>query len=323
MAQRLRLVPASQLDQYPSVKHLADTHIVANGLNVLFGPSGCFKTFYMLHQALTIAQEFPVVYVAAEGVSGLNVRVKAWCEYWQRSADSLNFILHEINLRETPDELIKQLHVDLPAVALVVIDTYARCLVGGDENSAKDTGLAIQSCAKIQRGLNCAVTLVHHTNKAGASERGSGAMRGASDSMIEMVDADGLVRVTCSKSKDGQPWPLELYRFLAVGESGILLPAETFAATDELTVLDLQILEFLSLEVFLSAGASARQVSESLNIAARTLFRVLSKLKKLCHLIQDTKGDPYRISEDGKAALRHAMPAREHRDNVRSINGLQ
>ena len=323
MTQRLRYVAAPELDNYPSVKHLADTHIVANGLNVLFGPSGCYKTFYMLHQALTIAQQAPVVYIAAEGVSGLNIRIKAWCSYWRQPSAALHFILHEINLRETPEDFVKQTKAAAIAPALVVFDTYARCLVGGDENSAKDTGLAIQSCAQIQRGLGCAVTLVHHTNKSGQSERGSSAMRGASDAMIEMSDADGLVRVSCSKSKDGQPWPTELYRFLAVGESGVLLPAHAFEATDELTTLDLQVLDFLTLSVFENAGASARQMSEALNVPTRTLFRILSKLKTLCQVTQEIKGDPYKITDAGRAALRSATPTMAQHSNVISIKKIQ
>lgn len=308
MTQRVRLVPAPQLRNFPSVRHLADTHIVANGLNVLFGPSGCYKSFYMLHQALTIAQEAPVVYIAAEGVSGLNIRIEAWCEYWQRKSDQLHFILHEINLRETPDNLIKQINEDLPGVALVIFDTYARCLVGGDENAAKDTGLAIQSCSKMQRGLRCAIQLVHHSNRAERGERGSGAMRGASDSMIEMSSADGLIRVECSKSKDGQPWPLELYRFQAVGESGVLLPAEVVAESTELSAVGLKVLEFINLPVFIPYGASARDISAALNIPPTSLFRVLSKLKSHSHIFQAEKGDPYHITDFGKAELNYALP---------------
>jgi len=308
VAQRLRLVSAPELANYPSVKHLADTHLVAKGLNVLFGPSGCFKSFYMLHQALSIAQTEPVLYVAAEGVSGLNIRIQAWCDYWRRSADNLHFILHEINLRETPDDFIKQIKADLPGVALVVFDTYARCLVGGDENAAKDTGMAIQNCAKMQRGLDCGVTLVHHSNKAERGERGSSAMRGAADAMIEMTEADGIIRVMCSKAKDGQPWETELYRFLPVLESGVMLPAEVVPESSELTKNGLRILEFLNLPVFDPYGATAKQISEALNIPSTSLFRILSKLKSDSHLYQAQKGDPYHITDFGKTMLNERLP---------------
>jgi len=308
VAQRLRLVSAPELANYPSVKHLADTHLVAKGLNVLFGPSGCFKSFYMLHQALSIAQTEPVLYVAAEGVSGLNVRIQAWCDYWQRKSDSLHFILHEINLRETPDDLIKQVKVDLPGTSLVVFDTYARCLFGGDENAAKDTGIAIQHCAKIQRGLDCAVTLVHHTNKAERGERGSSAMRGAADAMIEMSDTDGIIRVMCSKAKDGQPWETELYRFLPVLESGVLLPADVVSESEELTQKEFKILEFLTLPVFDPYGATAKQIGDALNIPAASLFRILSHLKSNSHVSQAQKGDPYHVTDFGRAEVSQRLP---------------
>ena len=325
MAPRLQLVPASQLDKYPSVNHLADTHIVARGLNVLFGPSGCFKSFYMLHQALTIAQTAPVLYIAAEGTSGLNIRIKAWCDYWQRKPDNLHFILHEINLLDgfAIDGLIKQTQEDLPGTALVVFDTYARCLVGGDENAAKDTGKAIQNCSKIQRELKAAVDLVHHTNRAERGERGSGAMRGASDAMIEMNDSDGVIRVMCSKTKDGQPWETELFRFSPVLESGILLPAEAVSESAELTTTGLKILEFLALPVFDPYGATAKQISESVNNPPTSHFRILIRLKGYSHLYQAQKGDPYHITDFGKAELNQRLPRSKPGAKVVDIKDYQ
>jgi len=44
--------------------------------------------------------------------------------------------------------------------------------------------------------------LVHHTNKEGSSERGSSALRGGADFMIEIKPN----KMTCSKLKDGKEW---------------------------------------------------------------------------------------------------------------------
>lgn len=304
----MRIIHADDLTLLPPIEFLADTHLVAKGLNILYGPSGAFKTFYEVHLALTIAQIAPVLYVAAEGVGGLNSRVAAWCEYHSATRGQLHFITHEINLLDTEavDRFIQAAKA-LKGLALVIFDTYARCIPGGDENSAKDTGRAIQSCAKIQRTLNTAVSLVHHTNRAERGERGSGAMRGAADVMIEMGNGDGLIRVDCSKEKDGEPWPTEFYRFVPVSTSGILEFANCVEASSKLTQIQIRILEFLSLEVFTEAGATSRQIADSLNIAIGTIYRVLSELKRNSHILQDTKGDPYRISAVGKAALYQAL----------------
>lgn len=302
----LNLIHADALSSLPPVQFLSNTHLVARGLNVLFGPSGSFKSFYMLDAALTIAQLAPVVYVAAEGSSGLHQRVDAWCKYYNRPSGNLHFLCQEINLL-LPDQVSKFIEKIGSTfnykTALIVFDTYARCIPGGDENSAKDTGRAIQQCARIQRELKCAVELTHHTNRAEKGERGSGAMRGAADTMIEMTNGDGSIRVDCSKSKDGEPWPTEHYRFCQVGNSGVLVPDTGSAIADGLTKTQVRVLEFLTLEVFQDCGATSRQIFEALSINPNSGYRILSNLKHSLSVVQDSKGDPYRITSEGRRGL--------------------
>lgn len=322
----MNLIHADALSTLPAVQFLGSTHLVARGLNVLFGPSGAFKSFYMLDAALTIAQLAPVVYIAAEGSSGLHQRVEAWRKYYGKPNGKLYFLCQEINLL-LPDDISKLIDTIGKSLekttAMVVFDTYARCIPGGDENSAKDTGRAIQQCARIQRQLKCAVSLVHHTNRAERGERGSGAMRGAADTMIEMVNSDGSIRVDCSKSKDFEPWPTEHYRFHQVDNSGILVPDNGAAHTDALTNTQNRILEFLTLEVFQDCGATSRQIAEALNIPFNTVYKVLSSLKRQLYLSQDSKGDPYRITSTGKQALFRALPQKERSGNVVDIKDFK
>lgn len=323
----LNLIHADALSTLPPVQFLANTRLVARGLNILFGPSGSFKSFYMLDAALTIAQLVPVVYIAAEGSSGLHQRVDAWCAYYNQPTGNLHFLCQEINLL-LPDQigaLIEKIGSTFTyKTAMVVFDTYARCIPGGDENSAKDTGRAIQQCARIQRELRCAVSLVHHTNRAERGERGSGAMRGAADTMIEMSgDGDGVIRVDCSKSKDGGPWPTERYRFHEVNGSGVLVPDMTGAASETLTKTQSRILEFLTLEVFKDCGATSRQIAESLNLSFNTVYKVLSGLKLQLYLSQDSKGDPYRITSLGKQTLFRSLSRTEQAGNVVNIKDFK
>src|SRR5690606_30260777 len=88
---------------------------------------------------------------------------------------------------------------------LVVIDTLARSIPGGDENSATDMGRAIASCERIQRAIGATVMLVHHVNAGGERERGSSALRGAVDTMIKMDGSQGgHITVSCDKQKDAE-----------------------------------------------------------------------------------------------------------------------
>jgi hypothetical protein len=63
---------------------------------------------------------------------------------------------------------------------MFVVDTLARVMTG-DENSAKDMGVIIESVDYIRQQTGCHVMLIHHPNKSGTSARGSGNVFGAID----------------------------------------------------------------------------------------------------------------------------------------------
>jgi predicted transcriptional regulator len=312
LASSLRLIPADELGALPPTEILSGTRLISRGLNVIFGASGAFKSFYALDAALTVAQAAPVVYVAAEGAGGLHRRVTSWCDYNEKDPGQLFFICKEINLLESASvkSLLTITHPVKPQ--LMVFDTLARCIPGGDENSAKDTGIAIQNSAVVQRELNTAVAWVHHTNRAERGERGSGAIRGAADAMIEIsANGDNVIRVACSKLKDDEPWAMEELQFHSVGRSGVLVPIGEFRS-EKLSAQEYQILDFLALEVFETSGAKAIQIVNGVNIPERKIYHILSHLKRELHISHDSKGDPYRLTESGRKLVlqRTADPAK-------------
>lgn len=301
----LRLIRADQLNTLPPTEILSGTRFVARGLNVVFGASGAFKSFYVLDAALRTAQSLPVAYVAAEGAGGLSARVSAWCKYHNSPPGDLHFICEEINLRDTT--AVNRLGLALNPVKpkLIVIDTLARCMIGGDENSAKDVGLAIHGCSSLQRAFAASLCLIHHTNKADRGERGSGALRGAADLMIEVVaTGDGTIRVSCSKTKDAEPWETEDLNFHKIDTSGVLVPATDFdTVAINLTQLEKSIMEFLALSVFDSVGAQVQQVVNALNISERHVYRLLSGLKNKGLARNVSKRQPMLLTEVGMEIL--------------------
>lgn len=297
-----RLLTTKQLDELPPTQNLYGTRFVARGLNVVFGPSGTYKSFYVLGQSLWVAQSVPVVYIAAEGSSGLSNRVAAWSEHTGLPSDNLHFICEEVNLRD--DTAVGRLMETIKPVKpqLVVFDTLARCLVGGDENSARDVGMAVHNCARIQRRFSTAISAVHHSNKADRGERGSGALRGASDLIIEIsASGDGLIRASCSKTKDSEPWEPDCFTFHPVGKSGVLIPAsEAILISLRLTPIEKQILEFIGLSIFESAGAQVQQIINALNISERHVYRLLSGLKNRGLAERGKTGFPVGLTDMGK-----------------------
>lgn len=302
----LRFIRADRLHELPPTETLSGTRFVARGLNIVFGASGAYKSFYVLDAALRVAQSLPVAYIAAEGAGGLNARVSAWCKYRDSPPGDLHFACEEINLRDTTavSNLSRTLQPVKPK--LIVIDTLARCMIGGDENSAKDVGLAIQGCSFLQRTFSASLCLVHHTNKADRGERGSGALRGAADVMIEVVAlGDGVIRATCSKTKDAEPWEPEDLTFRKIDTSGLLVPVTDFdTIAINLTPTEKSIMEFLALSVFESAGAQVQQVVNALNISERHVYRLLSGLKNKGLADNVSKRQPMSLTEVGREMLR-------------------
>lgn len=298
-----RILELSELKTIKPPEPIPGTPLISRGFNVIYGPSGHFKSFYLLHQALTIAETAQVVYIAAEGSAGFDWRIDAWCKYYkkERPEGRLRFIAQEVNLLDPADvaATVKAIQAKTKRATLIAIDTYARCLVGGDENGAKDPGIAIYQCALIQRAFDCAVALAHHTNAGGARERGSTALRGAADTMIEVSNDDGLIRVKCDKLKDDKAWPHRFYKFVEVKPSGVLVETEQTSGAN-LSQRDLDVLEFLSLEAFEDCGARSNQIAKALSIPETSLYRVLSKLERYSHISHGSKGDPFRVTELGK-----------------------
>ena len=308
----LKVIDALDLHKLPPAQLLGNSHLEARGLNIVYGASGTYKSFYALDVALQIAQTSSVLYVAGEGANGLDVRVKAWCDYHKLTPGHLKFYCQEIDLMNADAvlSLIDTVKTFQVRPALIILDTYARCLPNGDENSTRDTGKAVQNCARIQRTLSTAVLLVHHENKAGTGERGAVALRGAADVMIKISARDDSVRVDCAKVKNWAEWPREFLRFQSHGDSGLLLPASQVAApSSKLGQREIDLLSFLSLSIFSVYGARTNQISDGTGIKGGGLYRMLARLKNAGVVKQAKRGDPYSITPQGSDELKAALSA--------------
>lgn len=190
---------------------------------VLYGPYASLKSFAALDLSLCLAygqpwhgrdvQQCAVLYIAGEGVGGLSKRIKAWLHFHgledQRAAFRL--ISASIDLRnpEVTAAIVRTaLHVaeqDGMKVGLVVIDTLARAMVGADENSSQDMGLAVKGTDEIREGIDAATLTVHHTGKdTDRGPRGSSALGGAVDCQIRVERSDMAVTLTIEKQKDDE-----------------------------------------------------------------------------------------------------------------------
>ena len=198
------------------VKKLIDRR----SLVVVFGQSGVGKTFWIIDLVAHIACGFPwrgrrikqamVVYIASEAGRSILPRFVAWGENRIGEAREervpLAIIPRAVNLLDEED--IKKLLTEMKdigeeynsPIALVVFDTLARSMAGGDENTSKDMGKVIAVADRIREEVGAGTIFVHHSGKdASKGARGSSALFAAADTVIEVSDKGAKVE----KSRDG------------------------------------------------------------------------------------------------------------------------
>lgn len=217
MSRDFKIRTRADLKNLPPPKWLVKNMFQQGSFNVIYGQPASGKTFVALDIGLSVATGTPfldhaitqgsVIYLAGEGHSGLNSRVSAWEVEHGMQVETISFIGDCPNFQDRAEiaQLIKQLEPYQPT--LIIVDTLARHMVGGDENSAKDMGQVIQAADALRQAFDCAVLVIHHTGKKENSERGSSALRGAADTMIEVKSTCSGMTLTCTKQKDAPEFP--------------------------------------------------------------------------------------------------------------------
>ncbi len=308
-----RLYHVDELDQLPQPSWLIDNVLPNHGLSVLFGPSGAGKSFIALDWAFRVARSRVVLYLAAEGKAGFPARTQAWKQHHELNKPAhLSFYFDAVNFLnpEALEAFIAEISPMKPS--LIIVDTLARCMVGGDENSSKDMGRFAEACAEIERQIGAAILVVHHTGKdLSKGPRGSSALYGAVDMMIKLTNNDGLIRVKCVKSKDSEPFNSQFFRLKKVHlDNGLssCVPVLTKQVVDtpaksKLAVQQRQILEVLALPEFAENGARPRDILEKTEIPQTSLFRTLKALVEFGYACQESKSSPYKLTKAGKSML--------------------
>lgn len=287
---RGRLLSSAQLDDLPPPRWLIQGVIPADDLTTVYGPSGAGKSFALVDIAATVAQTATVVYVAAEALATYRERRSAWCARHGRDTAGLLWWSDAVNLliRDEVDTFITSVLPHKPA--LIIFDTLARCLVGGDENSAQDMGRAVDAVDHIRRELGCAIVLVHHTGKSGTTERGSSALRGGCATMIELSNNDGLITIRSDKTRHGAPFAPRYFRLTASATSAVLTPTSKVAGR-ALPVMgkQIQVLEVLR-RAYYGGRATFNELAEATEISKSTLSESVSRLMERGYVHKEKEG---------------------------------
>jgi AAA domain len=170
------------------------------------------------------------------------------------------------------------------APVFIVIDTLARSMAGGDENSSKDMGLAIGAMDALRRATGATVLTLHHVNRAQGEIRGHSSLRGALDTELKTSIKIGvMVTVECSKQKDAEefkPFTMLSYEVgLADGRTSLAFVPTHTDGVDRTSDQD-QVLELLR-DCFGDEGGTTTQwqsVCEEHHISEATFYRARRKL---------------------------------------------
>lgn len=213
-----RLLTRAALRSLPTPEPLIDNVLDQGTTALLYGKWGTAKTFIALDWAASVATGRPwqgrdtsqrrVLYVAAEGAFGFQGRVDAWEVGWRREIDDqvMMTLPEPVNLTRPAEVDQLRALVEWGQFSFVVLDTLARCMVGGDENSAKDCGIVVDAMTKVRDstpGRRGVVLGVHHPGKDGKTLRGSTAFEGGADT-VYFTSRDGeVITLERQKRKDG------------------------------------------------------------------------------------------------------------------------
>lgn len=302
------LLRATELHRIPPAISLIPDVLFVNTLHQFFGAPGSAKSFLLLDIACTVAQLYRVIYVAAEAIEDYEARVNAWATHHGRSVENLYFWREPLQLGNpaSVQQFIAAASALQPAV--VVLDPLADCMTGLDENVAGDMGVAIAALNEIRRTTHAAMAIVHHTGWNDERERGHSLLRGACRIVVkvEMRD-DGLIRFSCVKKNQGAKFTPRLFRLIAAGTMGGVLPlpaGQVMVGRTKPTERMLKVMEALTTEP-LRKGATHTQIQQDTQIAAGTLNRVLTALSEQGYISSTDKGRStyYRLTDLGQDAL--------------------
>lgn len=193
---------------------------------VLLGDSQVGKTFMALELAASVAtgadflgrkcKKGSVVYLAAEGGSGLVKRLRALAgKHPSILSSPIAFWRQAIDVRSAVAEMVHQMQgfekesgVEL---GLIVWDTLSQTIYG-DENG-QDMTSYVSAATTIARLTKCPVLILHHCGKdASRGARGNSSLRGNADVLINVsTDKSSAIRTATTdpakggKMRDGEP----------------------------------------------------------------------------------------------------------------------
>ncbi len=216
-------VTAEDLVKEPTpTTYLIDELVEHPSLALLFGAPSAGKSFVALAWSASIAAGVPwarrdcrqgaVFYLAGEGHAGLSRRLMAWSIDASHSLAGVPLFVSKMpaalmdpQSADAVEREVATLCAQHGPPALIVVDTLARNMGAGDENSNADIGVFVSRIDRIRHTLGCTVLIVHHTGYLDPKRaRGASALPAAMDVAFHLENHEPLRKLIQTKSKESE-----------------------------------------------------------------------------------------------------------------------
>lgn len=194
------------------------------------------KTFVAVNWGCEMAEQGKrVLYVALEGLTGLQKRIKAW-EIYNDKISQLRYMPRGFGLNLLSDRSVDEFCEGIVATDgrdLIIIDNLGEC-VPGDENDSETISRAMASLNKIRMASGGAVMDLHNSGHSGATRsRGHSKMLDVHDTVIYLESIEGSLKgfkIRCGKERNAERFTERKAQLKPVEGSGSLVAVMGSAA---------------------------------------------------------------------------------------------
>jgi hypothetical protein len=195
---------ATDLDSLPEPVPLLPGYLNRSEYVLLSGKFGTYKSLVLLGWCYCVAtgqgwsgsdpaEPAPVVYVAAEGITGFRRRLRALERRHGVKVPQgmLTVIRRPVHLANADEVAGLRQVIEQRQARLIALDTWHRMTPGIEENSATETGGPLDQLLALRDDYDTTVALAHHTGHAQRHARGSSALEDDADAAWIIRLGDG------------------------------------------------------------------------------------------------------------------------------------
>lgn len=209
-------------DADDDVREIVEGLLTAGGMSMMFGESNSGKSYLATHLAFCVCLGLPflgrrvnrgaVIYIAGEGAKSIRRRGRAWQKHHGTQLGPFGLIPAPLNLMDpSPDvedlvDLVPAKQAEIgESVALIIVDTVARAMGGGNENASEDMARLVSAGDRIRQETGAHILFVHHSGKDVArGARGHSSLKAALDTELEVTadESTHIHTITVTKQRD-------------------------------------------------------------------------------------------------------------------------